>query len=248
MLILAGIGVHDCMDISLKAVEECRKADVVYAELYTSKVEGFERLKEIIGRDVTVLERGDIEERADKIIEEAERRNVVLLTPGDPMVATTHSALRLEAEKRGVGVKVVHASSIASAVCVTGLQFYRFGRTATVSWPLGSTVSRYPVDVVNQNWKINAHTLLLLDLNPPMKVPDAVELLFRAGMEDWFAVALSDAGGKNEMKCSRLSGLKDFDGEGLHSLIVLARTLHFMEYECLRVFACAPEELEGIVE
>ncbi len=247
MLVLAGMGVHDCMDTSLKAVEACKKADAVYAELYTSRIEDFDRLKGVIGREIKILERSDLEEGAKRLIEEARDRDVVLLVPGDPMVATTHSALRLEAEKAGVRVKVIHGSSIASAICVTGLQFYRFGKTATVSWPLGSRVSRYPVDVIRQNWSVNAHTLLLLDLNPPMRVPDAVDLLFKAGMEDWFAVALSDAGGENEMRCDRLSRLKDFRGEGLHSLAVLARTLHFMEYEYLRVFADAPKELEEIV-
>jgi len=248
LLTLAGIGIHDVMDMSLKALEACRRADAVYAEAYTSRVEGMDRLEEILGREVKFLSRSDLEENAKKIVEEAAKRDVVILVPGDPMVATTHSSLKLEAEKAGVKVRVIHGSSISSAVCVTGLQFYRFGKTATVSWPLGSVVSSYPVNVVRSNWSINAHTLLLLDLNPEMKVPEAIELLFKAGMEDWYAVAISDAGGNVKMKCDMLSKLRDFSGKGLHSLVILARTLHFIEAECLKTFADAPDSLDEIVE
>jgi len=250
MLIFAGIGIHDARDISLKALEVVAEADTVYVEMYTSiPASSLREIEEVVGRNVKVLERSDLEENSGKIIEEARKRKVVILVPGDPMVATTHSALKLEAEKAGVKTEIVHGSSISSAICITGLQFYRFGKTATVSYPAGSVVSTYPVDVVRQNWSVNAHTLLLLDLNPkPMRVGEAVDLLFKAGMENWFGVAIADVGGKNEMMCDRLSRLKNFEGEGLHSLVVLARTLHFMEFECLKAFANAPDELEEIVE
>ncbi len=250
MLVLAGTGVHDAKDMSLKALEVVAEADSVYVEMYTSiPASSLREIEGVVGRKVKVLERSDLEENSRKIIEEARRKKVVILVPGDPMVATTHSALRLEAEKAGVETEVVHGSSISSAVCITGLQFYRFGKTATVSYPAGSRVSTYPVDVVRQNWGINAHTLLLLDLNPrPMRVGEAVDLLFQAGMENWFGVAIADVGGKNEMMCDRLDRLRSFESEGLHSLIILARTLHFMEFECLKAFANAPDELEEIVE
>jgi len=250
MLTLAGIGVHDAEDISIKTLNAVKTADVVYAEMYTSiPSSGLEELEKIVGRKIKLLSRKEMEDCAENIVKESIDRNVLILIPGDPMVATTHSALLLEAKKAGVRTRVIHSSSISSAVCVTGLHFYRFGKTATVSYPLGSVVSSHPVNVVRQNWSINAHTLLLLDLNPkPMKVAKAVDLLFQAGMDDWFAVAIGDIGGNNDMQCDRLSKLKNFRSDGLHSLIVLARTLHFMEFECLRAFADAPEELESIVE
>ncbi len=247
MLVLAGMGIHDIKDMSVKALEAVKRADAVYAEFYTSMPESSIRdVEELTGREIKLLSREEVE--SCSILREAKEKLVVLLVPGDPMVATTHSALVLEAKKQGIETEIIHGSSVSSAVCVTGLQFYRFGKTATVSYPLGSVVSSYPVNVVRQNWSINAHTLLLLDLNPPMKVKTAIDLLFKAGLEDWFGVALSDLGGKCEMLCNRLSKLKCFSGKGLHSLVVLARTLHFMEYECLRAFAKAPEELEKIVE
>ncbi len=246
MLIVAGMGVHDVKDVPLKTIEAAEKADLVYAEFYTSLLtSSLKDLERVIGRNIELLERSDLEENSGWLIEKAREKDVLILVPGDPMIATTHSALILEAKKAGVNVRIIHASSITSAVCITGLQFYRFGRTATVSY----RVSRYPVDVVEQNWKINAHTLLLLDLHPePMRVPKAIDCLFKAGMENWFAVALADAGGENYMKCDKLDRLRDFNFPGLHSLVVIAKTLHVVEYEYLREFASAPKELESIVD
>ncbi len=249
MLIIAGMGVHDVKDMSIKAFESAKTADRVYVEFYTSIPNSkLEDIEKTLGRRVYLLNRSDLEENSEKIIKEAKIKDIVILVPGDPMVATTHSTLKLEAKKLGVDVRVIHSSSISSAVCVTGLQFYRFGKTATVSYPYSGIISKYPVDVVKQNWKINAHTLLLLDLHPkPMRIPEAIDYLFKAGMEDWYAVALGDVGGSNYMKCDMLSKLRDFNPPGLHSLIVLARTLHIVEYECLIEFASAPKEIKEIV-
>ena len=257
MLIFIGLGLWDEKDITFKGLEIAKNADEIYVEFCTSKLMGssLDKLQKFIGREIKLLERSDLEEKSRRLIERARDRDIVILTPGDPMIATTHSAIRLEAEQMGIKTKIIHSASIMCAVCgLTGLHNYRFGKSATVSYPHSDIVSKTPINVIEQNLSIDAHTLLYLDLHPePMTINKAIDLLMKADddglLKDVFAVGIARAGSDNPfVRCNRLANLKDIDfGEPLHILVVLARTLHFMEYECLRQFASAPKELERLV-
>ncbi len=254
MITFVGLGLRDSRDITLKGLEAVKKADRVYAEFYTSRLSaGIEELEKEFGRKIEVLERKDLEEESWKIVNEGAEKNVVILVPGDPMIATTHASIVIEAKKRGVKVGIIHNASIISAVAgITGLHIYRFGKTATVSYPYGDTVSRTPLDVIKQNLSINAHTLLLLDLNPePMTIPEAVTILKRVddGTLNHFAVGIARAGGDSFIVCDNFYRLKNYDfGEPLHSIVFLGKTLHITEYEFLREFASPPDNLAEIVE
>ena len=60
-------------------------------------------------------------------------KKVVLLSYGDPMIATTHMDLRLRAEESGIKTKILHNSSIISVLPgETGLHSYKFGRTVSL--------------------------------------------------------------------------------------------------------------------
>lgn len=246
MLILIGLGLQDHKDLTFRGYEAIKSADKVYLDLYTSKFSSsLEELEEFLGKQIKIVERSDLEERSKKLIEEAKEQNVVILVPGDPTIATTHISLVLEAKKLGVKTRIINNASIINAVCsLTGLQNYRFGKSATVSWQR----SRAFIDTIKANLSIDAHTLLFLDLNPPMTIREAVEkiLSLEKGFAGHFAVGIARAGSEEALvKCERLKKLLDFDfGEPLHSLVILARRIHFMEYECLRSFALAPEELK----
>jgi len=253
MLTFVGLGLWDEKDVSFRGYEAVKNADKVYVEFYTSMLmANVEKLSEFFNREIKILERKDLEEESWKIIDEASKLNVVILTPGDPMVATTHSALRLEAERKGIKTKIVHGASIVSAVCgLTGLHNYRFGKSATVSYPYKNVISKTPIDTVEKNWEIDAHTLLYLDLHPkPMSVNEALEILLKLkNVENAFAVGLARVGSDNPVvKCNKIGKLisEDF-GPPLHVLVVLAKTLHFMEFECLKEFADAPDDLKELV-
>lgn len=246
MLTFVGLGLGDEKDITFRGFEAVKDADVVYAEFYTSKIyTSLESLEKFFGKKIKVLGREDLENKSENLIEEAMKKKVVILVAGDPIIATTHVAVLLEAKKRGVETRVINNASIINAVCsLTGLQNYRFGKSATVSWHK----SRSFLDVIKANLSIDAHTLLFLDLNPPMLIRDAIEKILdlERDFEDHFAVGIARAGSESALvKCEKLGKLLNFDfGEPLHSIVVLARRIHFMEYECLRVFASAPKELE----
>ncbi|MEM1578145.1 MAG: diphthine synthase [Archaeoglobaceae archaeon] len=245
MLTFVGLGLCDAKDITFRGYEAVKEADVVYAEFYTSRLSvPVEEIKNFLGKEIRVLEREELENKSARLIDEAKKKKVVILVAGDPMIATTHIALLLEAKKAGVKTKVVNNASIINAVCtLTGLQNYRFGKSATVSWHK----SRAFVDVIKANLSIDAHTLLFLDLNPPMRICDAIPriLEFDESLSKHFAVGIARAGSDEAIvKCDFAEKLIDFDfGEPLHTLVFLAKRIHFMEYECLRLFSSAPEEL-----
>ncbi len=254
MITFVGLGLWDAKDISIRGLEAVKKADRVYAEFYTSKLSAeIGDLEREFGRGIEILERKDLEEESWKIVNEGAEKNLVILVPGDPMIATTHSSLMVEAKRKGVDVKIIHNASIISAVAgVTGLHAYRFGKTATVSYPHRNVISKTPLDVVKQNLSINAHTLLLLDLNPdPMTIPEAVDILEKIddGVLNHFAVGVARVGGNSFVVCDNFYSLRDHAfGDPPHTVVVLGRTVHITEYEFLREFASAPESLSEIVE
>lgn len=245
MLTFVGLGLGDEKDITIRGIEAVKSADVVYAEFYTSKIfTSVKNLENFLEKEITVLGREELEEKGGDLIEEAKRKKIVILVAGDPTIATTHIAILLEAKKRGVETRVINNASIINAVCsLTGLQNYRFGKSATISWHK----SRAFLDVIRANLSIDAHTLLFLDLNPPMLICDAIRriLEFEKDFKNHFAVGIARAGTNSAVvKCEKLQNLLNFDfGDPLHTIVFLARRIHFMEYECLRLFASAPEDL-----
>ncbi|MBO8182258.1 MAG: diphthine synthase [Archaeoglobus sp.] len=257
MLIFIGTGIWDENDMSLRGIEAAKRADEVYVEFYTSRpATNVEKLSKLLGRKIKVLERADLEEKSIELVRRAKKLDVALLIPGDPMIATTHAAIRVQAKQHGVKTKIIHSSSIVSAVCgMTGLHNYRFGRSATISYPHTSytSISKFPAETIKANQQINAHTLLFLDLHPkPMEISQAISILesLDENFLNLFAVGIARAGADNCItKCDRLDRLKDFDfGPPMHVLVVLAPKIHITEYEYLKEFTDAPKEIEDLVE
>lgn len=181
MLWLVGLGLGDESGLSECAISVLRGC-AVYCELYTSKWFGdLQKLEKKIGKPIKILQRADLEERLPQLLNTAEKTDVAVLVPGDPLAATTHIDLLIEARKRGIEVKIIHNASIFSAIAETGLQLYKFGKAATV--PFSGDLSSVR-DALESNKKINAHTLLLLDVDSPneryLEVKTALELLIKA--------------------------------------------------------------------
>ncbi|MEM2878481.1 MAG: diphthine synthase [Candidatus Hadarchaeales archaeon] len=240
--------------ISLRGLEIARKADIVYAELYTSPLPETD-LEKTIGKEVRMVDRKLVEECPEKIVRDARESNVVFLVPGDPMIATTHVALRLFAAKSGVDTMVVPSASISSAAPgLTGLQSYRFGPSATV--PFSDNPSSRPYEVLEENLKRGLHTLLLLDVRADegrsMTIAEAVGIMFdlekklRRGVftENRLAVGIARAGWDDQViRADAAKRLVEVDfGKPPHVLVVPGK-LHFVEADALRVFAGAPEEM-----
>lgn len=250
MLTFVGLGLYDERDITLKGLEAVRNADIVFLELYTSPLAGrkLETMQAAYGKSLVLVDREDLEERAgERILELAKEQNVVLLSGGDAMVATTHIDLRLRAIDLGIGTQLIHAPSIGSAVAgICGLQNYRFGKSATVSPPYRGVISEAPYDTIRANRERGLHTLLFLDLG--MRIPDAVALLEAVEaqrkdelLKDLLMVGIARAGSETMVvKAEYPTALKQYEFGELPHVLVVPGELHFMEREALIKLAHAP--------
>lgn len=251
MLYLIGIGLYDEKDISLRAIEILKSADEIYVEDYTNFYHGnLKNLSEITSRNITILKRNDIES-GEILYKDALLKNIALLVPGDPMIATTHSSIILDAEKRRIKVKVIHSSSIYSAIAETGLMIYKFGRTTTIAFPYIDTIPSSPYKFFMENSERNLHTLMLLDID----VEDNKFLSINQGLEILLKLE-KDAKGNIMQKatfvcCARLGSddaiIKAINGADIEKIlnfdfgnpphcIIAAANLHFIEEEMIRRF------------
>lgn len=265
-LILIGLGLHDCFGISLRGLEEVKKADYVFAEFYTSLMPSFDInvFRKFSGKDLTVLSRKNIEDEDGKIIlEKALVGKVALLVPGDPLIATTHVALRIKAEKMGIKTRVVHGASILSAaIGASGLQNYRFGKNVTIPFPDGNIISQTPYHVICENKARDLHTLCFLDIRSEearyMTIREALEILMkmeevnRRGIisDKSLAIGVARVGSDDSaVKAGAIKDLMNFNfGSPPHTLIIPADRLHFMEAEALIILAGAPRWVMELVK
>jgi len=233
MLYLIGLGLNDENDISEKAKHAIERCEKVYCEFYTNVWNGsLASLERIAGKSVTELKREKVE--SDFLINEAKRADVALLIPGDPLTATTHIELMLEARKQGVGVQIVHASSIYTAIAKTGLQIYKFGRTTTLPRLSTNFNPASPIDVITENKKAGLHTLVLLDIGMTAKEATGLLSVHFACK----AVACCRLGGSDEIiKYAELDDLSRDDSiDKAPAVIIIPGELHFKEEEALNLW------------
>ncbi|MEM7821842.1 MAG: diphthine synthase [Candidatus Aenigmatarchaeota archaeon] len=251
MLILIGLGIFDEKDLTLRGIEEAKKADKVYIELYTTAWFGdIKKLEEIIGKEVKVLKRSDLEEGSAEILKEAREKNIVIFVGGDPLVATTHSSLVLDARKQKIRTKIIHNSSIVSAIAETGLHIYKFGPCVTIPFP-EKTKGKIPesvYEIIKINKRLGLHTLCLLDViseeNKFMSPKEAIEILLKIEnqrrenvfTENTEIVIFAKVG--SEKPLIVYGKVKDLVGiEEIPAVLIIPGILHFTEKEYLLTFA-----------
>ncbi|MEW5996166.1 MAG: diphthine synthase [Candidatus Micrarchaeota archaeon] len=172
MLSLVGLGI--AFDITLKGLKEAKEADELYLESYTMPLEEnkIAKLEKLIGRKAARLPRDKVE--SPFLIQKAKQQHVCLLVAGDPLAATTHISLIIDAKKAKIPVRVIHNSSILSAASgKSGLQPYRFGKTVTLAYWRKNYEPTSPLKLIEQNLSGDMHTLLLLDTDPELGPMDA---------------------------------------------------------------------------
>jgi diphthine synthase len=262
-LVFVGLGLHNEKGISLQGIEETKTADQAFMELYTSILPCFsmQRFEEIVNKQVHIVSRRDIEEENGAVIlNAAEKGKAVFLIPGDPFIATTHVALRIEAEKRGVRTRIVHGASVMSAIIgLSGLHNYKFGKTVTIAFPENS--SKTPYKVIAQNKKLGLHTLCLLDIKADEKrflsINEALTLLVeiekkrKEGVitQDTVAVGVAKAGSNAPtLKADFVKDLIKHDFGNPPQSLIFPGDLHFMEAEALVALAGAPELVKRLAK
>lgn len=182
VLFLVGAGLAN-EDLSMRAISAMKKSKL-YIDQYTSFVssERISFFEGIAGKHVHRLTRNDMEENVGKLVEEAKSSDIAIITGGDPLIATTHKILAIEAEKRNINIEIIHAPSIITAsIGESGLDFYRFGSTCTIPmWHEHyKPVSFYETILANHANRL--HSLLLIDYNQDsessMPISEAVRIL-----------------------------------------------------------------------
>ncbi len=234
MLYLIGLGLG-LKSISIEALEAIKKCDKVYLEAYTADIPyKKEELEKLIKKKVSLKTRQEIEN--ENIVLESKNKNIALLVYGSPLTATTHISLIIKARKEEVKIGVIHNASILDAVSETGLQLYKFGKTASLpNWNNEYKPSSF-VDVIKENKKINAHTLLLIDIG--LEYKKAMFQLEQAypGIKIQKMIVCEKLGTENsKVLYGNIEKLKRHSIKNLFCFIIPG-SLHFLEEEYLMFY------------
>ncbi len=249
-LTLIGLGLGNEQDITLRGKAAIEAADIVYIENYTSLLQcSLHDLAKFYNKELIVADRNTTEQGDQKIIEEAKTKNIAFLVVGDSLSATTHIQLFKLAKEHGVEVRVIHNASILTAIGITGLELYKFGKTTSIPFLEDHPNLETPYNVIKENQKAGLHTLCLLDLKPAhdkfMTVNQAITTLENIEQrkqeniitENTIVVGCARLGTDNPLiKAGPLKNIATIDfGKPPHSLIIPGE-LHFVEEEMLELW------------
>ena len=181
-LYLIGLGL-DKRGISLHGKKILKSAGIkkIYLENYTvefpyTKKELEKELKiKIISADREFVE-------SEKLVDEAKKEEVVLLVYGSPLSATTHISLINACNEKRIKFHVLHSGSVFDAVAESGLSLYKFGKTASLpKWQKNFEPKSF-IEIIKDNQKIGAHTLLLIDIG--LVFNDCKNQLIESGLKE----------------------------------------------------------------
>jgi len=240
MLNIVGLGLS-LKDISSKGIEAVNNSEEVYIESYTSLSEyTIKELESFLKKEIKILHRSEVEEEKPFFQKDKE---ITLLVYGDPLSATTHTEILQEAKKQGIQTNIIQSVSIFTAVARTGLQLYKFGKTASIPFWTENHKPESFFDLLEQNQSIGAHTLFLLDLNPKenkfLSIKEALEVLQKIAKKRKYkltkAIGCARLGtGTEEIKYDTIENLQNHEfGKAPYCLIVPGE-LNFSEEEFLR--------------
>jgi diphthine synthase len=247
-LVFVGLGLGD-RGTSLAGIDAIRTSDIVYFERYTSPASPtlVDHLEKATRKKLLVVHREFVED-GKEILEKASKSRVVLAVQGDPMIATTHTDLRVRAASKGIRTRVVHGATIpAAAASESGLHYYKFGGTITFTLESAS-LHQDVYRRIHRNLLEGQHTLLLLEHDveegrgvEPGFVFDRLleaENNFKRGVlsEGTLAIVLGRVGMEGQAAFGgRLRTLRGRSfGPPPHCVIIPGR-LHFTEEEALAV-------------
>ena len=248
MLWFVGLGISGTRSIPIEVVKIIQKADFVYLESFTSPIykQQEEEIKNIVSGSFKIAKRWLVED-GQEILKASKSSTVVLLSYGDPYIATTHIELRTRAKLEKIETNTIHsASAITSMIGEAGLQFYKIGRIVTIMNEKKSVIT--PYTSIFKNLIQGLHSVILLEYNQDenyfLDPKDAISSLMDVEKEqkrnvvnnDTFAIVASRIGFKTQKITSgKFSNLLKVDfGEPPHSIIITGK-LHFTESDAINV-------------
>jgi len=248
MLWFVGLGISGTQSIPIEVVKIIQEADFVYLEAFTSPIskQHEDEIKNMVNGSFKIAKRWLVED-GQEILKTSKSSTAVLLSYGDPYVATTHIELRTRAKLENIETDTIHsASAITSMVGEAGLQFYKVGRMVTIMNEKKSTIT--PYTAIFKNLTQGLHSIILLEYNHDenyfLDPKDAISNLLDVEKEqkrnvlnnDTFAIIASRIGFKTQKIISgKFSNLLKVDfGEPPHSIIITGK-LHFTESDAINV-------------
>ena len=261
MLWFIGLGISGISELSDSTLDIIRNAEIVYLESFTSPISETEKKQlENISNGIFKTAKRWVVEDGNEILENAKNKETVLISYGDPYIATTHLELKTRAMRDGIKTKTIHSSSIVSSlVGEVGLHYYKVGKVLTIMNDPKSMIT--PYNTIFDNLLNKIHSLILLEYNEDksffLNPNDALSLLLDAEKtqnrnvisEQTFVIIASRIG-KNDQKIisGKISNLikKEF-GESPHSIIIPGR-LHFTESDTVEIVTeCIDEPTDNSI-
>jgi len=256
-----GLGVSGISELSDKTISIIKNADVVYLESFTSPISEDEKiqLEKISTGEFKIAKRWLVED-GNEILENAKERETVLISYGDPYIATTHLELKTRAMKDKIETKTIHSSSIVSSLIgEVGLQYYKIGKVLTIMNDSKSIIT--PYNTIFDNLLHRMHSVVLLEYNEDksffLEPQDALSMLLdceekqkRKVISSKTFVVIASRIGRNNQRI--ISGnidnlMKSKFGEPPHSIIIPGK-LHFTELDAVKMITeCLDEPVDNSI-
>ena len=248
MLWFVGLGISGTQSIPIEVVKILQKADFVYLESFTSPIykQQEEEIKNMVNGSFKIAKRWLVED-GQEILKASKSSTVILLSYGDPYIATTHIELRTRAKLEKIETNTIHSASvITSMIGEAGLQFYKVGRIVTIMNEKKSIIT--PYTAIFKNLIQRLHSVILLEYNQDenyfLDPKDAISSILDVEKEqkrnvvnkNTFAIVASRIGFKTQKITSgKFSNLLKVNfGEPPHSIIITGK-LHFTESDAINV-------------
>ena len=259
MLWFVGLGISGISELSDNTISIIKNADIVYLESFTSPISEIEKeqLANMCDGEFKIAKRWLVED-GNEILENAKKREVVLISYGDPYIATTHLELKTRAVTDKIETKTIHSSSIVSSLIgEIGLQYYKVGKILTIMNDPKSMIT--PYNTISNNLLSKMHSVILLEYNEDksffLAPQDALSLLLDAEKIqngkiislDTFAIIASRIGKSDQnITSGKISNLikKEF-GNPPHTIIIPG-SLHFTESNAVKIVTdCIDEPFDN---
>ena len=259
MLWFVGLGISGISELSDNTISVIKNADIVYLESFTSPISETEKeqLANMCDGEFKIAKRWLVED-GNEILENAKKREVVLISYGDPYIATTHLELKTRAVTDKIETKTIHSSSIVSSLIgEIGLQYYKVGKILTIMNDPKSMIT--PYNTISNNLLSKMHSVILLEYNEDksffLAPQDALSLLLDAEKIqngkiislDTFAIIASRIGKSDQnITSGKISNLikKEF-GNPPHTIIIPG-SLHFTESNAVKIVTdCIDEPFDN---
>ena len=235
MFYLIGLGLN-VKGISIEGLEAVKKCQKAYLESYTVDFPySIVDLEKELKTGVINLSREQVE--SERFLNDAKQEDIAMLVYGSPLAATTHISLLLKCKKENIPSKIIHSASVIDAIAETGLQLYKFGKTASMPKWQGNYKPESFIDIINENIKIKAHTLLLVDIGMPFS--ESLKQLTEASANkvkiEKLVVCSRMGTREQDILYNNISKLKKKKVKSPFCIIIPSE-LHFIEEEALRRF------------